>query len=69
MTAEEAVQAMRQTCEGVKSCRPILELATAHGVDMPITEAVVQAVHEGLAPREMARQLMTRDAKAEQTSA
>ncbi len=69
MTAEEAVQAMRQTSEGVKSCRPILELATAHGVDMPITEAVVQAVHEGLAPREMARQLMTRDAKAEQTSA
>ena len=40
---------MRQTCEGVKSCRPILELAAPHGVDMPITEAVVQAVHEGLA--------------------
>jgi len=69
MTADEAVQAMRQTCEGVKSCRPILELAGRHRVDMPITEAVVQAVHEGLAPREMARSLMTRDAKAEQTSA
>jgi glycerol-3-phosphate dehydrogenase (NAD(P)+) len=68
MTAEEAVHAMRQTCEGVKSCRPILELATAHGVDMPITDAVVQAVHEGLPPREMARSLMTRDAKAEQPS-
>ena len=69
MTADEAIQAMRQTCEGVKSCRPILELAGAHGVDMPITEAVVQAVHEGLAPREMARSLMTRDAKAEQARA
>ena len=66
MTAEEAVHAMRQTSEGVKSCRPILELAARHGVDMPITEAVVQAVHEGLPPREMARALMTRDAKAEQ---
>ena len=66
MTADEATAAMRQTCEGVKSCRPILELANAHGVDMPITDAVVQAVHEGLAPREMARSLMTRDAKAEQ---
>jgi glycerol-3-phosphate dehydrogenase (NAD(P)+) len=65
MTAAEATAAMRQTCEGVKSCRPILELAREHGVDMPITEAVVQAVHEGLAPREMARSLMTRDAKAE----
>ena len=40
MTADEAVQAMRQTCEGVKSCRPILELAGRHRVDMPITEAV-----------------------------
>lgn len=69
MTADEATRAMRQTCEGVKSCRPILELAGAHGVDMPITEAVVQAVHEGLAPREMARSLMTRDAKAEQARA
>ena len=46
----EAEAAMRQTCEGVKSCRPILDLARAHGVDMPITEAVVQAVHEGLPP-------------------
>jgi glycerol-3-phosphate dehydrogenase (NAD(P)+) len=69
MTADEATAAMRQTCEGVKSCRPILELADTHGVDMPITEAVVQAVHEGLAPREMARSLMTRDAKPEQAPA
>jgi glycerol-3-phosphate dehydrogenase (NAD(P)+) len=69
MTADQATAAMRQTCEGVKSCRPILELATAHGVDMPIIDAVVQAVHEGLAPREMARSLMTRDAKAEQAPA
>lgn len=65
MTPAEATAAMKQTCEGVKSCRPILELATTHGVDMPITDAVVQAVHEGLAPREMARMLMTRDAKSE----
>jgi glycerol-3-phosphate dehydrogenase (NAD(P)+) len=65
MTPAQATEAMKQTCEGVKSCRPILELAVAHGVDMPITDAVVQAVHEGLAPREMARMLMTRDAKSE----
>ena len=65
MTPAEATAAMKQTCEGVKSCRPILELAIAHGVDMPITDAVVQAVHEVLAPREMARMLMTRDAKSE----
>jgi glycerol-3-phosphate dehydrogenase (NAD(P)+) len=65
MTPAEATAAMRQTCEGVKSCAPILQLAQAHGVDVPITEAVVQSVHHELPPREMARQLMTRDAKAE----
>jgi glycerol-3-phosphate dehydrogenase (NAD(P)+) len=67
MTADEATAAMRQTCEGVKSCRPILDLAIAHGVDMPITAAVVRSVHEGLPPQEMVRSLMARDAKAEQT--
>ncbi len=65
MTPAEATAAMKQTCEGVKSCRPILEMAVSRGVDMPITDAVVQAVHEGLSPREMARILMTRDAKSE----
>jgi len=65
MTPAEATAAMKQTCEGVKSCRPILEMAVSRGVDMPITDAVVQAVHEGLSPREMARMLMTRDAKSE----
>ena len=65
MTPDEATAALSQTCEGVKSCRPILSLAVSHGVDMPIVDAVVQAVHEGLSPQDMARALMTRDAKAE----
>jgi glycerol-3-phosphate dehydrogenase (NAD(P)+) len=68
MTPAEAEAAMKTTCEGVKSCRPILELAQAHGVDMPITEAVVRAVHEGLPPVAMVRSLMTRDAKSEEAS-
>ena len=65
MTPDEATAAMRQTCEGVKSCRPILDLAVEHGVDMPITDAVVQVVHEGLSVREMAQLLMSRDTKSE----
>ncbi len=65
MTPDEAAAVMKQTCEGVKSCRPILDLATAHDVDMPITYAVVQVVHEGLTVEGMARLLMTRDAKSE----
>jgi glycerol-3-phosphate dehydrogenase (NAD(P)+) len=61
----EVVAATRQTAEGVKSCQSILDLARAHGVDMPITEGVVAVVHHGLSPAEMGRQLLSRARKAE----
>ena len=62
---EETVAVTTQTCEGVKSCRSILELARKHGVDMPITEQVVQVVHHGLDPRLMLQAFMNRATKAE----
>ena len=68
LTVEETIEATKQTCEGVKSCAAILELGKAHGVEMPITEQVVQVVHHGMAPREMLGNLMSRDARAEQGS-
>ena len=68
MSVEEAESAMLQTSEAVKSCRPILELARTHSVDMPITDAVVRVVHEGLPPEVMARGLMSRDAKPEHSA-
>ncbi|MDA8436523.1 MAG: NAD(P)-dependent glycerol-3-phosphate dehydrogenase [Actinomycetales bacterium] len=61
----EATEITTQTCEGVKSCRSILDLAAANGVDMPITEQVVQVVHHGLDPRHMLRAFMNRATKAE----
>ena len=65
MSLEEVVAATRQTAEGVKSCESILALARAHDVDMPITEHIVAAVHEGLPPREIVRRIMSRSAKSE----
>lgn len=65
MTVDEVVAVTKQTAEGVKSCRSVLDLARKHNVDMPITEQVVAAVHEGLDPREMVGRLMGRRAKAE----
>src|SRR3954453_5243713 len=44
LSVQDATRAARFTAEGVKSCRPILELAERHGVDMPITEAIVAIV-------------------------
>ncbi len=68
LSMAEASAAMKQTCEGVKSCRAILALSQELEVDMPITEVVVGAVHEGLSPREVVQALMGRDAKSERLS-
>ena len=65
MDVEAAVASTDQTAEGVKSCESVLELARRAGVEMPIVEAVVRVVREGLAPREMVRDLMTRATKSE----
>ncbi|MDK3257712.1 NAD(P)H-dependent glycerol-3-phosphate dehydrogenase [Blastococcus capsensis] len=65
MTVSEVQASTRQTAEGVKSCRSVLDLARAHGIDVPITEAVVRVCHEGEAPGRMVREIMSREAKPE----
>ena len=64
-TLEQAIELTTQTAEGVKSCLSVLELASKHDVDVPITEHVAAVVHDGLPPLEMVRGLMSREAKAE----
>ncbi|MFJ6833583.1 NAD(P)H-dependent glycerol-3-phosphate dehydrogenase [Streptomyces sp. NPDC091209] len=65
MSVEEATEATNQTAEGVKSCRAILDLARAHGVEMPITK-VVAAVIDGTATVEdAAAALLSRAPKPE----
>ena len=54
-----------QVAEGVKSCRSILDLARKYDVSMPICEHVVSVVHDGLAPKDMVRSLMSRESKPE----
>ncbi len=65
MSVEEVERSTRQTAEGVKSCRPVLDLARAHGVDMPLTEAVVRVCHEGVPAAQMVKEIMSREAKHE----
>lgn len=65
LTVEETIAKTQQTCEGVKSCQSILDLARAHGVDMPITEQVVQVVHHGMGPLDMLQAFMSRAPKPE----
>ena len=56
---------LHMVAEGVTSSRSILDLAHRNGVEMPITEHVVAVVHDGMAPSEMVRRLMSREAKSE----
>jgi glycerol-3-phosphate dehydrogenase (NAD(P)+) len=62
---EEVIRISNRTAEGVKSCRPILELARAHDVDMPIIENVAGVVHHGLALEDMVVRLLSRARKSE----
>jgi glycerol-3-phosphate dehydrogenase (NAD(P)+) len=65
MSVEEVQHSTRQTAEGVKSCRSVFDLARAHDVYVPITEAVVRVCHEGVHPATMVKEIMTREAKPE----
>ena len=65
LSIEQTIEVTKQTCEGYKSCQPILELANQHGVEMPITEQVVAVLHHGQSPKRMASAFMSRDTKRE----
>ncbi|MFI5984785.1 NAD(P)H-dependent glycerol-3-phosphate dehydrogenase [Streptomyces sp. NPDC051555] len=65
MTLEETIAVTKQTAEGVKSCESVADLARRHGVDMPITDTVVDIVHQGKPPLVALKELMGRSAKPE----
>ena len=65
MSVEEVQRGTRQVAEGVKSCRSVLDLARAHGVDMPLTEAVVRVCHDDVPVTQMVKEIMSREAKPE----
>ena len=65
MTMAQATAAMNQTAEGVSSSGPVLELARAHQVEMPITEVVEAVMRDGLPVAQAASLLASRSAKPE----
>lgn len=65
LTVDEVIEQTKQTAEGVKSCSSILDLAHRNGVDVPITEAVNRAVHEGVPPKDIVHALLSRARKSE----
>ncbi len=65
MALDEAIAATGGTAEAVKTCRPVLELARRLGIEMPITEAVVRVLYEGLPVDQLAPMLLARPRRSE----
>jgi glycerol-3-phosphate dehydrogenase (NAD(P)+) len=55
----EVITQMKQTAEGLSSVAPVLELALAKGVEMPIVSQVAEVLAGTLAPRDIAPHLTT----------
>ncbi len=58
---QDVVDNMQQTAEGLASVAPILQLAKATGVEMPIVEQVKRVLDGTMSPREIAPHLTTDD--------
>jgi glycerol-3-phosphate dehydrogenase (NAD(P)+) len=65
MSVAAAMAAVSQTAEGVASYGPVLELARAHDVEMPITEVAEAVMRDGLPIGQAAVMLASRSAKPE----
>jgi glycerol-3-phosphate dehydrogenase (NAD(P)+) len=62
---DEIVNGMHMVAEGVKSAGPLVGLAKAHGVEMPIAEQVEAIVDGRCSPREALMSLMDRPSRPE----
>lgn len=61
----EILAGMEMVAEGVHAAPLVRALARAHGVEMPITEAVCAILYEGASPRGKLDELMARPPKEE----
>lgn len=64
-TLDEVLASLGHVAEGVRCARAVRDLARAHGVDMPITDAVCATLFDGLSARAAVEALLRRDARAE----
>ena len=62
---DEVVAEMKMVAEGVKTSRPVLDLAASLGVEMPIAEQVVAVLSGAKTAAEALPALMLREAKPE----
>lgn len=61
----DILASMRMVAEGVDNAKLLHDLATRHGVEMPIADVVYRMCHEGLSAEDAVMFLMEREAKPE----
>jgi glycerol-3-phosphate dehydrogenase (NAD(P)+) len=62
---DDVIAEMNMVAEGVKTCKPILELGRKVDAWMPITEGVVSVIYEGATAQEMVSDILSRPAVPE----
>lgn len=67
LTPDQVAEQMNQVAEGIKSASAVLDLASRHSVEMPITQAVVAVIEGKVDVHGMARLLLERDLKSEES--
>ncbi len=61
----QIMQELGHVAEGVACAATVLNRARAHGLQMPITDAVVRVLNGGISPKAAIQELMARDATRE----
>lgn len=62
---EEVSSATPMVAEGVRNSLAVAKLADSHGVEMPITEQMVQILYHGKSPKQAVADLMNRELRSE----
>lgn len=62
---EEIVSSMKMVAEGIKTTDAAVDLASRHGVEMPIATQMYEMLHFSVPPQEAIRRLMERELKGE----
>ena len=61
----DALKEIGQVVEGVQTVQEVMQLASRHDIEMPITEQVYQVLYKGLSPRDAVNSLFAREPKPE----
>ena len=65
MTIEESLKEVNNVVEGYSTAKAVYKLARKHDVDMPLVFATYRVLYEAVDPKDMVKELMTRQLKNE----